>query len=436
MNSTLLPDEEWLNVNFKEAVKWRRDLHSHPQPPWLEFYATGYVTEKLVDWGYSIAQGRDIISPARQMLPPDKTKEKVEYERAIRAGIKEEFIIPAQGGFTGVVAIIKGEHPGPVVAFRFDIDSNEVVESSDERHRPAKDGFASSYPGYAHMCGHDAHAAMGLLLAKYFADHQQQIYGTVKLIFQPNEENMSGAVAMADSGVVDDVDFMLGGHVGLNLKELGHIALNIHSFMALSRYEVIYTGRPSHAALRPNEGSNALQGACAAISNLFAIPRHGQGASRINVGKIEAGSAWNVIAEKAYFQLETRGVTNAINEYMVEKAMAVVEGTAKMYGLSIETKPAAAGFEGQGDRDLIELGTNVANSLPSVTKVWPEVGFDASEDFTVFMDKVQKRGGKAMFAIFGTPIHGGHHNSTFDIDERVIRNGTEFFTALYKKLTV
>lgn len=428
-------DTEWLNVNFPEAVKWRRDLHSHPQPPWLEFYATGYVTEKLVEWGYSVALGQNIISSDAQMLPPDPDKANFEFDRAIKAGIKEEFIISAKGGFTGAVATIKGARPGPVVAFRFDIDSNEVVESASESHRPAKEGFASSFRGYAHMCGHDSHTAMGLLLAKYFADHQDKIHGTVKLIFQPNEENMSGAVAMADKGVVDDVDFMLGGHVGLNLKELGNIAFNIHSFMALSRYEVTYTGRPSHAALRPNEGSNALQGACMAVTNLFAIPRHGQGASRINVGRIEAGSAWNVIAEKAYFQLETRGVTNAVNEYMVEKAMAVIEGTAKMYGLSFETKLAATGLEGQGDRELIELGTRVANSLPSVTKVWPEVGFDASEDFTVFMERVQKRGGKAMFAIFGTPIQGGHHNSTFDIDERVMRNGVEFFTALYKSLT-
>lgn len=431
MSKAVLPDIDWLNFHFAEAVKWRRDLHSHPQPRWMEFYATGYITEKLQEWGYTVTLGADIISPDKQWMPPTPAEAQREFDRAVAAGINEAIIRPAAGGLTGVVATLQGNKPGPVVAFRFDIDSNEVLESSSLVHRPAKEGFGSLFPGYAHMCGHDAHAAMGLFIAKYFKEHQDKIHGSVKFIFQPNEENMAGAVAMVDKGVVDGVDYLLGGHVGLNLKEIGHIALNIHSFMALTRYEVTFTGRPSHAALRPNEGNNALQGACAAIANLYAIPRHGQGASRINIGRIEAGSAWNVIAGKAYFQLETRGVTNEINDYMVDKAMAVIEGTAKMYNLAFETKLAARGFAGKGDQELMELGTDIAKQLPSVSKVWPEVGFDASEDITVFMERVQKNGGKALFAVFGTPVCGGHHNSTFDIDEQVIKNGAEFLTAMY-----
>ena len=430
----ILPDSEWLNRNFAEAIGWRRDLHAHPQPQWTEFYATGFVAKKLADWGFTLLQGKDIIVPDKQWLPPSPEAARKEYDRALAAGIEEKYIEPAKGGLTGVVATLKGDKPGPVVAFRFDIDSNVVVESSSADHAPAREGFRSQYEDYAHMCGHDAHTAMGLLLAKYFAEHREQIAGTIKLIFQPNEENLAGAYAMADTGVVDDVDYLLGGHVGLALKELGHIALNVHSFMALTRYEVRYTGRPTHAALRPNEGKNALQGACAAVTNLYAIPRHGAGASRINVGRIEAGSTWNVIAEHAYFQLETRGVTNEINDYMVAKALDVVEGAAKMHGLVVETNLAAHGGEGHCDADFVKLCTDIASQLPSVSEIWPEVAFDASEDITIFMDRVQKRGGKALFAVFGTPTYGGHHNSSFDIDELVIRNGVEFFTTVYLNL--
>lgn len=424
-----------LTEHFAEAVTWRRQLHRCPQPPWLEFFATGFVAEKLADWGYSLSLGKDIIAENKQLLPPADELWRQEYDRALAAGINEEYIKPAQGGFTGVVAVLKGALPGPVVAFRFDIDSNEVEESQAQSHRPAREGFVSANPGYAHMCGHDAHTAMGLLLAKYFSEHQDTLCGTVKFIFQPNEENLSGAVAMAEKGVVDDVDYLLGGHVGLNVTQTGHIALNVHSFMAMSRFEVTYTGRPAHAALRPDEGKNALLGACAAVNNLYAIARHSQGASRVNVGIMQAGTAWNVIPEQAYFRMETRGVTNEINEYMMRNAREIMEGAAKMYGLEVEIKPAAFGLAGQNYPDMVKVGTEVAKELASVENIWPECAFNASEDVTVFMDRIQKRGGQSLYAVFGTPTYGGHHNNDFDIDENVILNGAEFLAALYSRIT-
>lgn len=431
----LYDNQEWLAANFEEAVNWRRALHRYPQPAWLEFYATGFIAEKLAAWGYTIFLGSDIISKEKQLLAPDKDKLQIEYERALKAGIKEEWLMPTKGGFTGVVATLAGTETGPVVGFRFDMDSNEVAEANEGAHHPFTEGFSSEIDGYAHMCGHDCHMAMGLLLAKYFSENRDKIKGTVKFIFQPNEENLSGAAAMVDKGVADDLDYLLAGHVGLNVKELGHIALNVHSFMAISRFEVSFSGRPSHSALRPDEGRNALLGACTAITNLYAIARHGLGASRVNVGTIQGGTTWNVIPDKVYFRMETRGVTNEINEYMVNKAREVITGAAKMYGLSWDIKPAATGFAGASDASLIKLGTKVAQSLASVNQVLPEVAFNASEDITLFMDRVQKRGGKALFSIFGTPTYGGHHNTNFDVDERVIQNGAEFLAGLYCELT-
>ncbi|HEX9015262.1 MAG TPA: amidohydrolase, partial [Chloroflexota bacterium] len=281
---------ETIAAHFPEAVQWRRDLHRHPQPAWLEFYATGLVAKKLSEWGYALQLGRDVIAADRQLLPPDEGTLQAEYGSALAAGIEERFIAPARGGFTGVAATIEGASPGPTVVFRFDIDSNEVFESEDPAHRPAREGFASLHPGYAHMCGHDSHTAIGLLLARHFAENRDRIRGKVRFLFQPNEENLSGAAAMVDKGLLDDVDFLLGGHVGIGQRGTGQIALNVHSFLALSRFEVTYTGRSAHSGLRPDEGKNALLGACAAITNLYAIARHGLGASRVNVGTLEAGT--------------------------------------------------------------------------------------------------------------------------------------------------
>jgi len=423
--------EKTIAAHFPDAVKWRRDLHRCPQPAWLEFYATGLVAEKLSEWGYDIRLGREIIADGKQLLLPDANKLEAEYNKAIAAGIKEKFIAPAKGGFTGVVGVLQGDLPGPTVAFRFDIDANEVDETTDVAHRPLREGFASENPGYAHMCGHDAHTAMGLLLAQYFAENREHIKGTIKFIFQPNEENLSGAAAMAAQGVMEDVDYLLGGHVGLSLNKLGQVSFNVHSFMALSRFEVTYTGRPTHAAVRPDEGKNALLGSCAAITNLYAIARHGLGASRINVGTHQAGTTWNVIPDKASFRMETRGVTNEINEYMVKKSFEVLEGAARMYDLQVAIKPAAIALSGENSPAMVEMGTKVAQTLPWVTEIVQSSAFNASEDVTVLMEQVQRRGGQVLFALFGTPVYGGHHNAAFDVDETVIKNGAEFFASMY-----
>ncbi len=417
--------------HFDDAVGWRRLLHRNPQPGWLEFYSTGFISEKLREWGYDLLLGKDAVAADQRLVLPDPARMEAEYSRAIKAGIREEFIVPARGGLTGVVAILKGSTPGPTVGFRFDIDALEITESTDSSHRPAADGFVSGNQGFAHMCGHDAHTSIGLLLALYFAENRDRIKGTVKLIFQPNEENLNGARAMAARGVLDDLDYLLGAHVGIALKETGQICMNVVDWLAMSRFEVIFRGRATHAALCPNEGKNALLGACAAAVNLYAIARHGVGASRVNVGFMQAGTTWNVIPGTACIRMETRGASNDINDYMVRKAKDVLEGAAKMYDLGLEIRPAASTISARNSPELIELGMKVAKSLPSVTEVVPTCSTNGSEDICLMMQHVQQRGGKAMVVLLGTPVGGGHHSNSFDVDERVIRNGAEFFAAMY-----
>ncbi len=349
-----------ITSHYEEAVQWRRELHRHPQPGWLEFYSTGFVAEKLSKWGYDLRLGKDAVAAGERVLLPDPAILEAEYDRAIQAGIEESLITPAKGGLTGAVGILRGVLPGPTVGFRFDIDSLEITESDDPSHRPAADGFVSRNRGYAHMCGHDAHTAMGLLLALHFAENRDKIRGTVKFLFQPNEENLSGAHAMIENGHVDDLDYLFGAHVGISLNRTGQIGLNVFDWLAMSRFEVTFTGRAAHAAVRPNEGNNALLGACAAAANLYAIARHSAGASRVNVGVMRAGTTWNIIPDRAYLQMETRGVTNEINDYMVGKAKEVLEGAAKMYGLELEIRPAAATISATNSPELIDLGTRVA----------------------------------------------------------------------------
>lgn len=427
--------QEAIAAHFEEAVEWRRQFHRNPQPGWLEFYSTGFVAEKLSHWGYKLSLGKEIIAGDKRQVVPDEQKLEAEYQRALKAGIKEEFIAPAKGGFTGVVATLRGSRPGPTVAFRFDIDSLEITESTDPSHPAVAGGYVSQNKGYAHMCGHDGHTALGLLLARYFAENRDLVRGTVKFVFQPNEENLGGAVAMVPKGVVDDVDYLFGAHIGITLKQTGAIGLNVFDWLAMNRFEVTFTGRAAHAAIRPDLGKNALLGACAAVTNLYAIARHGTGASRVNVGVMQAGTTWNIVPEKACFRMETRGVTNEINEYMVGRTMEVLHGAAKMYDLGLEVMPGTSTVAAVNSPELIELGTKVAKSLPSVTEVAPACSTNGSEDMCLLMQTVQQRGGKAIEVLLGTPIGGGHHSNCFDIDEKVLQNGAEFFAAMYEAVT-
>lgn len=420
---------------FPEAVNWRRQLHRNAQPSWLEFYATGLIAEKLTEWGYEISLGKDVVDANHILMPPPSEKLVEQYQWALAAGIKEEFIAPAKNGLTGVVAVLKGNLPGPTVGFRFDIDSNEVTEADTKDHRPAREGFMSEQRGYAHMCGHDAHTAIGLLLARYFSENRSTLTGTLKFIFQPSEEGLAGAAAMVPTGIVDDLDFLFSGHVGITLQEIGQISLNVTDFYAMSRFRITYRGRPSHAALRPDEGKNALLGACSAVTNLYAIARHGDGASRINVGTFEAGTAWNVIPDRASFRLETRGVSTEINHYMIEKANEVLNGAATMYGLVMEIEPGAAAPGGVNTPELVLMGTELAQQLPSVKEIVPSAGLNASEDISLMMNRVQSQGGKAIFILFGTPIGDGHHSTAFDVDELVIANAAKFLAAAHNLVT-
>ena len=423
-----------IEKNYQEAVQWRRKLHQHPQPGWLEFYATAFVAEKLSEWGYEIQLGSQIVDSEKRLFVPPTDVIQREYEKTLSIGFDKRFLEPAKDGLTGVVGILKGKEPGPQIAFRFDIDALEMTETTDQDHRANIEGYVSQNLGYAHMCGHDAHTATGLLLARYFAENKDMIKGTIKFIFQPDEEKLSGAKSMVAKDVVDGVDYLIGGHVGANLLKVGQIGLNVSNMLAVTRSEITFKGKAAHSTGRPDQGKNALLGSCTAISNLHAISRHGLGVSMVNVGKIQGGSAWNIIADHVVFWLETRAETSEINDYLQKKAKDIISGAAEMYDLEYETEVVVESKAGINSQELIDLGTAVALELPYITEIVPQVSINASEDFVAFAEEVQRQGGKSLYAIHGTPVGGGQHSISFDIDEKVIFNAATFYASLYESL--
>jgi aminobenzoyl-glutamate utilization protein A len=123
----------------------------------------------------------------------------------------------------------------------------------------------------------------------------------------------------------------------------------------------------------------------------------------------------------------TRGIGKAIVEGFLAEGAHVA--------FCARDASAAVALSAANSPELIELGVKVAKGLPSVTEILPEVAFNASEDVTLMIERVQSRGGKAMFALFGTPIFGGHHNAAFDVDETVIANSAEFLAKMQEAVT-
>lgn len=160
----------------------RRDFHAHPEEGWCEFCTTASIVRELESLGFTVLTGKDVIRPeARMGVMEERVKEA--RAKALSDGADPE-TLERMGDFTGCVGVWNTGRPGPVTALRFDIDAlRGITESTSSEHRPAALGFASPVPNVCHACGHDAHAAVGLGVARWVAAHADELTGTVKLLF-------------------------------------------------------------------------------------------------------------------------------------------------------------------------------------------------------------------------------------------------------------
>lgn len=400
-----------------EAVRRRRDFHRYAEVAWTEYRTAAVVADALTKLGYEVAAGAEVVDNETMMGLPSAKELASQAERAIEQGANPAWVAKMAGGKTGVVGVLRFGKPGPTVALRFDMDANDAVEAEDEGHRPYREGFASVNKGAMHACGHDAHTAVGLAVAEVLAGLKAELAGAVKLIFQPAEEGVRGAKAMLMKGVVDDVDVILGMHLGINLRKTGQVACRTEGFLATTKLDAVFTGVPAHAGAAPETGRNALLAAAAAALNLHAISRHSQGASRVNVGTMQAGTGRNVVPANAVLKLETRGTTSAINEYVFGEAVRIVKAAADMYGVKVDMAEMGGAAGCESDDVLVERIRQVAERSGLFSEILPAGNIGGSEDCTYFMERVQQRGGLAAYVMVGTELAAGHHDFRFDINE-------------------
>lgn len=426
--------EEKVNILEKELSTNRRYFHGHPESGWFTYFTTAKIAKLLKSYGYSLKMGREIVEPSKRLGLGSKenSDEAISRAKILLDEEEQSFLDIMEDGLTGVVAEIDTNISGPCVAFRFDIDAVDVTESKDENHRPYKEGFSSDIEGIMHACGHDGHISIGLGLAKLISENKSDFKGKIKFIFQTGEEGCRGAVGMEPTGILDDVDYLFGAHIGFQAKENNGIICGVNKFLATSKFDVTFHGKSAHAAGAPENGSNALLAGAEAAIQMHAITRHSEGATRINVGVLRAGEGRNVIAPNAFMACETRGITTKLNEFMKSKCMDIVEGVSKIHSVEYNVKETGGTAGGDSSPFVTDLFYKVSLESPYIKDdlIVKEYDFGACEDYAHFMRTVQIKGGESGYAMLGTKLAAGHHNECFDFDEGCLLAGVDIFLRL------
>lgn len=398
---------------IEDMVRIRREMHRRPEEGWTEFETTYKVVTYLRALGLEVRVGIANIN-VNEVLGRDETLVRDAMKRALAQGVLQSFL-DETGGYTGAMAILDTGRPGPTTAFRCDIDCVLVRESEDPSHPPVALGFASERPGLMHACGHDGHTAVGLAVARWLVDNKDELCGRFKLIFQPAEEGVRGARAMVAAGIVDDVDYFLGGHVG-GVAKLGEIGVMDGGFLASTKFDVDIEGQAAHAGNAPQLGHSALMAACAASIMLQGIPRHGDGTTRVSVGTLHAGEGRNVVPAHAKLQMEVRGESEEVNAYMRDYVLDIFAGVDKAYRVKSTVTCAGESTTLLQSPELYDVVEDVMRRISGATML-PRIHVPSgSEDCALFIRRVIQKGGQAAFVLYGCDHHG-HHRPNFDIQD-------------------
>jgi len=415
---------------YMETIQMRRNLHQYAERGWLEARTACIIATKLEELGYDVLVGEEIMrKDARMGLPPE-TILHLNYRRAQKEGANPKYLEKVKNGMTAVAGILKNGD-GPTIAIRFDIDALGLIEDTSQQHLPFQEGFSSCHLGAMHACGHDGHTSIGLTTAKILMNIKEQLHGTIKLIFQPAEEGVRGAKCIAESGFLDDVDYIYAAHIMPQVADYD-LFFGMNESFATTKLDVTYHGVSTHAAESPQFGKNALLSAANCIINLHAIPRNSDGQTRVNVGTVHAGTGRNVIPETAKLEIEVRGVTTELNRYMEMYARDIIQASALMHDTVVEIKEMGKAYALECDEDFMndirQLCQNHLSDLKLPKENLNPLG--GSDDFSYMMARVQAHGGKATYMKLLTTIQSSPHNTAFDFDESVLEKGPRIFASI------
>ncbi len=387
----------------QELLAWRRHLHQHPELSNRETETATFIADKLRSFG---------------MEP--------------QTGIAK----------TGVVAVLKGAQPGPVVALRADMDGLPVVEEADLPFASRAKGEYEGKPvGVMHACGHDTHMAIALASAKILSDLKGQLRGSVKFIFQPaeegapREEGMAGAELMVKEGVLKspDVDAIFGLHVFANVPT-GHVGWRSGPAMAAAdTFEITVRGRQTHGAA-PWAGVDPIVVASQIVLGLQTIVSRQVDITAqpaiVTVGQFEGGVRSNIIPDSARLVGTIRTFDDAMQTDIHERVRRTAERIAEAAGATAEVRidrgyPVTANHPELTSRMLPTLERVAGKRLMELPKI------TGAEDFTYYQREVP---GVFIFLRITPPDQVGkapaNHSPLFYVDESALVTGVRALTNL------
>ena len=317
---------------------------------------------------------------------PELSNHEANTQRYLRQMLAGQGIVDIRdvAGFGLAVDIVgTGKPSNRKVAIRADIDALPIEEASGV-------DFASINPGVMHACGHDAHASMAFAVAAHLHQSRDEFGGTVRLIFQPAEEDEpSGGIRVVEEGLLDDVDAAICVHVDPYTPS-GKIAVNSGPYtLACDTFDALVVGEAAHAA-KPYEGIDAIAVACSMVSELQKI------VSReidpydplvISVTGINGGSAYNVIAGKVALKGTIRSASDATRERAWRRVRAILEGMAASHGASVQLDIHKGEPGVVNDAEMTELIVASAKACIGPDNVLNTPGWTIADDFGYYSDK-------------------------------------------------
>lgn len=325
---------------------------------------------------------------------------------------------------TGIVAIIRGKKAKPVVTLRCDIDGLPINEETSLKYK-------SKNANRMHACGHDFHITSILGAAYLLKEAENELEGTVKLLFQPAEESSHGAEQVIETNVLEDVDAIFGLHVIPNV-EVGTIGvIPGNGTAAVDRFVIDVQGVGCHAA-HPNEGIDPVVVSCQLVNTLQTIVSRNinpfdQGL--ISVTRINGGNTWNVIPTSAQLEGTVRTLKKDTREFIRLRMKDLSENVGKAFGAKVIFNWFPGPPATDNDPEWVNFASIVAKEEGlKVVTITPTLG---GEDFAFYQETI--RGAFISVGIGNTyPLH----HPKFAVDKSALSHSANLFAAIAKKTLV
>ena len=360
---------------YEKLREIRHYLHQHPEISENEFETTAFIKKHLKDLG---------IEPLAYPLK------------------------------TGVIAEIGSGQP--IIALRADIDALPIIE---------KTGLAyASKNGAMHVCGHDFHQKSLLGAAQILKERKAEIKGTVRLIFQPAEENFQGAYQVIEAGGIEGVSAIIGYHNNPHLKP-GQIGLRSGAIMAgVEQFEVTVAGISAHAA-RPDLGVDTVLAITTMIHNLQQIVSRTVSpfdSAVLSVTHIDVGTTWNVLPAKGFFEGTIRTFDPKIRLAVINKFTKIVETTAEQFGAQVSIQWGNSPKVTYNDATLTPLIFENSKTFAQVIETLPSTG---GEDFAAYQEKIP--GVFAFVGSNGADNAPDWHHDDFIVKDEALPTAVNYF---------